>query len=133
MPPTGAIVTILLIFVFQLRLIGAEEAFLGNRIGAPYRAYCATVPRLLPSVRPQLPPAGMRPDYRSGLLSEIFVIGTALSFITVGWNFNSTTVLKGVLISFGLALIARAFIPKLVEPPVALSTINSFSQADRIE
>ena len=121
MPPTGAILTIVLIVIFELRLIGAEEAFLLNRIGEPYRAYCAIVPRLVPSWRSGLRPAGTRPDYRSGLLSEVFVVGTALSFITVGWNFNSTVIIKGILISFGLALIARAFIPKVAEQPTSFS------------
>ena len=122
MPPTGAIVTVLLLIVLQLRLIGAEEAFLLQRFGEPYRAYCGVVPRLLPTWRHRLPFAGTHPDYRGGLLSEVFAIGIALSFITVGWNFNSTIVIKGVLISLGLALIARAFIPGITESSAALHT-----------
>ena len=112
MPPTGAMVTLVLITLVQVRLIGAEEPFLMNNLGEPYRLYCAAVPRFIPSLRPCIPPAGARPSYKTGLLSEIFVIGCAISFITLGWNFNSTLLLKGVLISLGLSLIARAFVPR---------------------
>ncbi len=110
MPPTGAIVTLVLITVIQIRLIGAEEPFLINKLGEPYRLYCAAVPCFFPSLRPRVPPAGARPNYKNGLLSEIFVVGCAISFITLGRNFNSILLLKGVLISLGLSLIARAFI-----------------------
>ncbi len=112
MPPTGAILTVILITLFQLRLIGAEETFLSNKLGDPYRLYCAAVPRFFPALRPRVPPAGTRPNYRSGILSELFAIGTAASFLTLGWNFNSTLILKGILVSLGLSLIARALIPK---------------------
>ncbi len=116
MPPTGAIVAILLLALLQIRLVGAEESFLLNKLGEPYRLYCAAVPRFLPTFRPHLPAAGTpSPSYRKGFLSELFVVGTALSFITLGWNFNSTLILKGILISLGLSLIAIAFIPKALE------------------
>ena len=117
MPPTGAIVTLVLITLVQIRLVGAEEPFLMNKLGEPYRQYCASVPRFWPALRPRVPAAGSRPDYISGVLSEIFVVGCALSFIALGSNFNSTLLLKGVLISLGLSIIAIAFIPKRLETP----------------
>ncbi len=117
MPPTGAIVTILLIALVQVRLIGAEEPFLLNKLGDPYRLYCAAVPRFLPALRPRVPPAAIHADYRTGLFSEVFVIGCAISFIILGWNFNSTLLLKGVLISLGASIIARAFIPRALDDP----------------
>ena len=117
MPPTGAIVAILLIGLLQLRLVGAEEPFLLNNLGEPYKLYCVAVPRFLPSLRPRIASAGTQPNYRNGVLSEIFVIGCAISFIVLGWNFNSTLLLKGVLISLGLSIIARAFMPRALEAP----------------
>lgn len=117
MPPTGAIISLAFITLVQIRLIGAEESFLLNRLGEPYRLYCAAVPRLMPSLRPHVPPTGTRPNYLNGLLSELFVVGCAISFITLGGNFNSTLLLRGVLISLGVAIIARAFIPKVLEDP----------------
>ena len=126
MPPTGAIFAILLIALVQARLIGAEEPFLLKKLGEPYRLYCDAVPRLLPSLRPRVPPAGIRPNYRNAILSELFVVGSALSFIALGWNFNSTLLLKGVLISLGLSIIARAFIPRVLEtPPLASAELGS--------
>ena len=126
MPPTGAIFAILLIALVQVRLIGAEEPFLLNKLGEPYRLYCAAVPRFLPSLRPRVPAAGIRPNYRNGFFSELFVVGSALSFITLGWNFNSTLLLKGVLISLGISIIARAFIPQVLEtPPIVSAELGS--------
>ena len=122
MPPTGAIVALILIVLIQVRLVGAEEPFLLNKLGEPYRQYCAAVPRFWPALRPRVPPAGGKPNYVSGLLSELFVIGCAVSFIALGGSFNSTLLLKGVLISLGASLIARAFIPKALEASATVST-----------
>ncbi len=120
MPPTGAIVTILLIVLVQLRLIGAEEEFLGARLGERYAAYCAAVPRLLPrSLRPGVAAGGARPNYIAGLLGEVFFVGVAVSFLALGANYNSTLLLKGILISLGVSLIVRAFIPKPAEKTAA--------------
>ncbi len=127
MPPTGAIVAFILIVFLQIRLIGAEEAFLGQCAGEPYRLYRTQVSRFLPTLRPRVPLAENRADYRSGILSEVFVIGCAISFLAVGWNFNSTLLLKGVLISLGVSLIASAFIPKATPPAGDLSADHSAS------
>lgn len=113
MPPTGAIVAIALIALVQVRLIGAEEPVLMVKLGEAYRAYCAAVPRVVPSLRPRVNAAGVRPSYANGLLSELFVVGTAISFLTLGWSYNTTLLLKGVLISLGISIVARAFIPRV--------------------
>lgn len=111
MQPSGAVFTILAIALLQLRLIGAEQSFLTNTLGEPYRAYCARVPSLWPALRPRVPASPDRPNYLLGFASEIFVIGTAVSFLAVGYHYNSLLVIKGILIALGLSLIARAFIP----------------------
>ena len=111
MPPTGAIVAVVLLALLEVRSIGSEESFLFNTLGEPYRLYCAAVPRFVPSLRPQVSPAEARPNFRNGLLSELFFVGCAISFITLGSNFNSILLLKGILISLGASIIARAFIP----------------------
>ncbi len=127
MPPTGAIVAFILIVLLQIRLIGAEEDFLSRHTGEAYRLYCTQVSRLVPTLRPRVLPAGNHADYRSGILSEVFVVGCAISFLAVGWNFNSTLLLKGVLISLGVSLIASAFIPKATEAAADLSADQSAS------
>src|SRR5260370_32680471 len=61
MPPSGAIFCILAISIFQLRLIAAEESFLTAKLGEPYLAYRAKVPRLIPALTPRAPASTVRP------------------------------------------------------------------------
>lgn len=110
--PSGALFMLVTVGLFQLRLIGAEEAFLGEKLGEPYRAYCARVPRILPSLRPRIESSAARPSWRTAILSEIYMWGVAISFVALGWMYNSILILQGVLVSLGLSLVARAFVPK---------------------
>jgi protein-S-isoprenylcysteine O-methyltransferase Ste14 len=113
MPPSGAIFCILAIGIFQLRLIAAEESFLTAKLGEPYLAYCAKVPRLVPSaLTPRFPTSAMQPKGPLAFLSEIYMWGVVISFAILGWRYNSILIIKGVLISLGISLIVRAFLPK---------------------
>jgi protein-S-isoprenylcysteine O-methyltransferase Ste14 len=112
MPPSGAIFCILAIGTFQLRLIVAEEAFLTAKLGAPYLAYCAKVPRLIPALTPRVSASAMQPKWPLAFLGEIYVWGVVVSFAILGWRYNSILIIKGVLISVGLSLIVRAFLPR---------------------
>ena len=110
MPPSGAIFSIIAIGIEQLRLIGAEEAFLTTQLGEPYLAYKAKVPRLWPSLRPHVPASGTHANWPNAFLGEIYMWGVVLSFVIMGWRYNVVPVIQGVLISLGVALVARAFI-----------------------
>jgi protein-S-isoprenylcysteine O-methyltransferase Ste14 len=112
MPPSGAIFCLLAITIFQLRLIGAEETFLTSKVGEPYLAYCARVPRLLPALTPQVPASTSEPKWPLAFLGEIYMWGVAVSFAILGWRYNSILIIKGVLVSLGISLIVRAFLPK---------------------
>jgi protein-S-isoprenylcysteine O-methyltransferase Ste14 len=112
MPPSGAIFCILAVGFFQLRLIAAEEAFLTTQLGEPYLAYCAKVPRLLPSIVPRVPASAMRPMWLSAIFGEIYMWGVVISFAVAGWRYNAFLIMQGVLISLGVSFIARAFVPK---------------------
>jgi hypothetical protein len=112
MPPSGAIFSIVAIAFLQLRLIAAEESFLTAQLGAPYLAYCAKVPRLFPSFTPRVPASTAQPTWTKAFLSEIYMWGVFLSFAVLGWHYNSVLIIKGVLISLGVSLIVRAFIPQ---------------------
>jgi protein-S-isoprenylcysteine O-methyltransferase Ste14 len=114
MVPTGTVFTIVAIAVVQLRLIGAEEAFLPGQLGEAYAAYCAKVPRLLPALTPRVAASAVRPEWVSGFLGEIYFWGTAVSFAVAGWRYNAQLVLQGVIISLGVSLVARAFVGKKV-------------------
>jgi len=121
MPPSGAIFTLTLVVVFQLRLILAEEAFLTLKLGDAYTAYCARVPRLLPALRPQAlvsAPAATqaaRPRWPQAALAEIFLWGVALSFAVLGWRYDAHLLVQCVLVSLGVALVTRG----LTVPPEA--------------
>jgi protein-S-isoprenylcysteine O-methyltransferase Ste14 len=112
MPPTGAIFCIVAVFLFQLRLIAGEESFLTAKLGEPYQAYCAKAPRILPSLSPRVPPSTLQPNWSIALLGEIYMWGVVITFAVLGWRYNSMLLIKGVLISLGLSLIVRAFLPK---------------------
>jgi hypothetical protein len=112
MQPSGAPFVVVLIGLLQLRLMGAEEAFLSEKLGEPYRAYCAAVPRIVPALRPRVAESSAKPAWAVGFMSEIYMWGVALSFAALGWKYNSFLIIQGVLVSWGVSLVARAFIPK---------------------
>jgi protein-S-isoprenylcysteine O-methyltransferase Ste14 len=112
MPPSGAIFCVLGIIFFELRLIAGEEAFLTQKLGEPYRAYCTQVPRLLPSITPRIPASSERPLWLSALFTEIYFWGVLFSFAALGWRYNSVLILKGVIISLGISFITRASLLK---------------------
>lgn len=112
MPPSGAIFCIVAVFLFQLRLIAGEESFLAAKLGEPYLAYCAKVPSLIPALTPGVPASTARPAWPTAFLGEIYMWGVVVTFAVFGWRYNSILLTKGVLISLGVSLIARAFVPK---------------------
>ena len=112
MPPSGAIFCVIAIIFFQLRLIAAEESFLTAKLGEPYLAYCAKVPRLFPALTPRVPASTLQPKWPLAFLGEIYMWGVVITFAILGWRYNSILLIKGVLVSLGLSLIVRAFLPR---------------------
>ena len=112
MPTSGALVCILLIGLFELRLIAGEEAFLTAKLGEPYLAYRARVPALIPALTPRVPASSTEPQWPQAFLGEIYMWGVVISFAVLGWRYNSFLIIQGVVVSLGIALIVRAFIPK---------------------
>jgi protein-S-isoprenylcysteine O-methyltransferase Ste14 len=111
MPPSGAIFCVVTVVVFQVRLILGEEAFLAAKLGEPYLAYCARVPRLVPSPRPRVAASG-HAAWGPAVLGEIYMWGVAVAFVAVGYRYNAFLITQGVVVALGLSLVARAFIPK---------------------
>ncbi len=111
MPPAGAIFTIVVIALMQVRLAGAEEVSLTQRFGQPYAEYVERVPRFLPSPKPMMPRGGVRPHWLQAMLGESYFVGVAITLIAFGWDFNALPLYKGILISFGVALVLRALLP----------------------
>ena len=112
MPPSGAVVALVLVVLYDLRLAIGEESFLREKLGEPYREYVRQVPRLFPALRPRLPETSAKPSWGWAFLSEIYMWGVVVSFVALGWRYNSLLIMQGVLVSLGLSLVVRAFLPK---------------------
>ena len=112
MPRSGAIFAITAIGVMQIRLILAEESFLLVKLGAPYSAYCALVPRILPSPRPRVAATGLEAQWTQALLGEIYMWGVAGSFAFAGWRYNESLLAQCIIVSLGISLVIRAIAPK---------------------
>ena len=117
MPPTGALFSMTLITVFLLRLILGEEAFLSEKLGEPYREYLQAVPRLIPRVRGALPSAGHKAHWAIALLTELNPIGVFITLAFLSWSYDHNLMLKGILVSFGVSLVARAFFTGAKQKP----------------
>ena len=112
MPPTGAAAFVVLIGLFYFRLILAEEAFLGERAGEAYLLYKSKVPRLLPRLAPRITAGGGRPQWLASLLAEVFPVVFSICLAALAWRYEPIVLVKCLLISFGLSLVARALLPK---------------------
>jgi protein-S-isoprenylcysteine O-methyltransferase Ste14 len=111
MPASGALVCMVLLSVFLLRLILGEEAFLAARIGEPYLAYRRAVPRLLPRVRTNLARGAQTPRWGRAILAEINPIGVFVITAVLSWRYDKALMLRAILISFGISLVVRALMP----------------------
>jgi protein-S-isoprenylcysteine O-methyltransferase Ste14 len=112
MPPSGAIFAVALLWIFQVRLALAEEPYLAERFGEPYVAYKKAVPRFLPAPRPQVPGAGARAHWMQAVLGELYFLAAFGVLAVFGWSFNAQPIRQGLLISLGVWLVVRAFVPQ---------------------
>lgn len=111
MPPTGALFAVVLLTIFLFRLILAEEAFLGSQLGDGYQAYLHAVPRLLPRLRNDLPAVQVQPRWARAIFCELNAIGVFVTLAVLSWRYDHLLMIKGILVSFGLSLLARAALP----------------------
>lgn len=112
MPPTGALLVLIAVPLFLLRLILGEEAFLAGKLGEQYALYKRAVPRLFPRLRTNLPPSGRKPRWLRALLSELTPIGVFITFATLSWGYNNQWMLRAILVSFGISLLVRGLLPR---------------------
>ena len=110
MPRSGAIFVIVTIAALQIWLIYAEEGFLTAKLGEPYRAYCAMVPRLLPSLQRKVAAAGLVPLWSQAIAGEIYFWAVTFSLAAFGWRYNASLLIRCVIVSAGLSIVARAFV-----------------------
>ena len=113
MPASGALFVLITVPMLIAALIAGEETFLSASMGAPYRQYLASVPRIVPRLRTTLSPSGNRPHWMQAVLSEIFPIGVFVTIAFLSWTYDDRILWRALLISFGLSLVARALMPGL--------------------
>jgi protein-S-isoprenylcysteine O-methyltransferase Ste14 len=70
---SGFIWLVLANWFFVYRLIFREEAALQKTQGESYLAYCRSVPRYWPSLRPKVPAGNLEPQWRQAFAGETFV------------------------------------------------------------
>jgi protein-S-isoprenylcysteine O-methyltransferase Ste14 len=116
MPPSGALVFIVLIAIFYFRLILGEEAFLTNQLGPAYLDYRQRVPRLWPSLRPRVPAPPVRPQWLQSLLSEVLPVGYSLCLAILAWRYEPGLLEQCLLVCFGISIVAHALLPKAPAP-----------------
>jgi len=112
MPVSGAIFVLIAIFVFELRLILGEEAFLVGKLGPIYEDYKLRVPRLIPRILSAVGSAEVRPRWVLAIVAEVFPVGFTLCFAVLAWRYNAQLLTKCLLICFGVSLIVKAIIQR---------------------
>ncbi|HVZ82110.1 MAG TPA: isoprenylcysteine carboxylmethyltransferase family protein [Terracidiphilus sp.] len=112
MPPTGALVTLVLLTLFLLRLILGEEAFLRKQLGEPYEVYCTSVPRLFPQLRSGLPSGGVQPQWGRAVLAELNPVSVFAALAFFSWSYDNWLIIRVILVGFGLSLVVRALLPR---------------------
>lgn len=108
MPPTGAVFMLVVVSVFLFRLILAEEAHLAAQMGEKYQSYLRAVPRLLPRLRTIVEASEEKPHWVRAVLNELAPIGVFIALSCFSWTYNNETILRAILISFGVSLVVRA-------------------------
>jgi len=108
----GFFILVVGMVVFCYRLIFREEAGIAASQGENYRAYCAAVPRLLPALRPKLPPAGGVPNWADGLRGEAFVWVMAASEVAFAFTLNQIVFFAFLGLSFLVHAILVAMIKR---------------------
>jgi len=115
MTPSGALFAMVLVTIFYLRLILGEEAFLTAKLGEPYKEYLRLVPRLVPRLRSGLPASAARPNWLIAILTELNPIGVFVTLAFLSWSYDNLLMLKAILASFLLSMVARG----LMKAPIA--------------
>jgi len=112
----GFVVLALGMTLFVYRLILREEAGLLQSQGETYRRYLKAVPRLIPSLRPRVPPGGGKPNWLDGFVGETFFwsFAAAMAVFAFTGNFRYFWIVMGS----GFAVyFAQNFFPHLRTPP----------------
>ena len=116
--------------VYCYRLILREEAGIAAQQGESYRAYCAAVPRLLPALRPKLPPAGGAPNWADGLMGEAFVWVMAAAEVAFAITLNQIVFFVMLVASFAFYGICVAVISQRKKRKEAAAQGNAAERSE---
>jgi protein-S-isoprenylcysteine O-methyltransferase Ste14 len=108
---SGFVFLVLANWIFVYRLIFREEEALRQSQGQSYRAYCETVPRFWPSLRPRVPPGNRRPQWGQALGGESFVWLFGLAELLVAITLRPLA----ALIAFPLGFLAHFLITRQIQ------------------
>ncbi|HXX01789.1 MAG TPA: isoprenylcysteine carboxylmethyltransferase family protein [Candidatus Acidoferrales bacterium] len=116
---TGFVILVLGMTIFVIRLLLREEAELARDQGEPYRNYCAAVPRLVPAISPQVPPAGDVPRWAQGIRAELMYWIMALAMAVFAVTLNIRLFWGLFAVAMATAFLYKRPAPKVHPPPAA--------------
>lgn len=105
----GALIIIAGVLVFSFRLIGREEQVLLQSQGAPFLAFKAAVPRLIPAWSPRLPASGRTADWPQAWLAESFMWAFAAALFCFSITLNISVLLTVMISSLVIYAVAHAW------------------------
>jgi protein-S-isoprenylcysteine O-methyltransferase Ste14 len=114
MPPSGALIGMVLLTAFYFRLTLGEEAFLTATLGPPYREYLHSVPRYIPRLRGSLLSAGNEPRWITAIATELFPIGVFITMAVLAWRYDNELMLEGIFWSFVISMLVRGLMKALI-------------------
>ena len=103
----GAVFALVTVVGLQLVLVAAEERYLANRLGEAYELYCKQVRRFLPRFGGGAAASRTGGAWLPGFRGEVYPWGVALTFAVLGSRYNALLIVQGLLVSLGLAILAR--------------------------
>ena len=103
----GFLILVVGMILYDYRLILLEESGIAAIQGESYRAYCSSVPRLIPALRTKVLSAGRVPNWGDGILGEAFMWTLAASAIAFAITLNQVIyfgVLASAFVVYGICL-----------------------------
>jgi hypothetical protein len=71
----------------------------------------------LPRLRTTLTPTGQKPHWIQPVLSELNPIGVFITIAFLSWSYDIRLMAKAIIVTFGISLIVRAFLPGIRQEP----------------
>jgi protein-S-isoprenylcysteine O-methyltransferase Ste14 len=95
----GFVLIAVAITFFQYRLTLREEAALLATQGESYRRYLATVPRMLPSLRPRIPASGAAAQWGQAIHGELFMWAYAAACVAFAVTGSTRVLMYGCIVA----------------------------------